>query len=150
MRKPVRIDFVLHERAGNGLIPIDEVNFGSLLARLGDRKYSHMLRVEYRRAQEIELVVGLVVAGAGMFAASYLKTLGEEFAKWTVEELKRRRKLGHARIEAGRSRVVVSRSRDKRAAVATASLFAAAAKRKGTIEIVFEERGMSASSRGAA
>jgi hypothetical protein len=134
------IELMLHERAGDAVVPIDDVNFGSLLGNLGGRDYSHVLSVEYRRTQEIELIATLLVAGATAVTASYLKTLGEEFAKWTVEELKRRKNLRNARIEAGRKRILVSRNGEKKAARAIADLFAEMAKRKGSIEIVFEGR----------
>ena len=134
------MDFALHERAGKSIRPIDDVDFGSLLGRLGGRVHSHVLSVEYRRTQEIELLAAVVVAGATAFALSYMKTLGAEFAKWTVEELKRRKDLRHARIEGPRKRVVVTRSGEKKAAGAIAALFAATVKRGSKLEIVFEAR----------
>jgi hypothetical protein len=140
MRTRSTLDFALYERAGSTVFPIDDVDFGSLLGSLGAREHSHVLSVEYRRTQEIELIAAVFVAGATVFAASYMKTLGAEFAKWTVEELKRRRNLRHAQIKAGRSSVLVSRNGEKKAAEAIATLFAGAAKRKGRIEIVFERR----------
>ena len=68
-------------------VDIDDVHFGLLLGRLGSRRHSGAIRVEFRRTQEIELILGIVLTGAGVLATSYLKTLGSEFAKWTVDEL---------------------------------------------------------------
>ena len=138
MKRGSRLDFALYERAGESPVPIDDVDFGSLLGSLGGRTHSHVLSVEYRRTQEIELLAAVVVFGATAFALSYLKTLGAEFAKWTVEELKRRGTLRRARIEGARKRVVVTRSRQRKAAEDLAALFTVGVKRGSRIEIVFE------------
>ena len=140
MPKTKRFNLVLHEQQQSGPWDIDDVQFGRLLGRFGSRDHSESIRVEFRRTQEIELVIAIILTGAGVIATSYLKTLGSELAKWTVEELKRRRELRNAELKAGKNTVSITRRGVGSSAEESTALLGKAIRREQQLELVFNRR----------
>ena len=140
MPKAKRLNLVLHEQQKSGPWDIDDVDFGLLLGRLGSRDHSGAVRVEFRRTQEIELILAVVLTGAGVLATSYLKTLGSELAKWTVDELKRRLELRNAELKAGKKTVTISRRGVGSSAKEATALLRNAISREVQLELVFNRR----------
>ena len=140
MPKAKRLNLVLHEQQKSGPWHIDDVHFGLLLGCLGSRDHSGAIRVEFRRTQEIELILGIVLTGAGVLATSYLKTLGTELAKWTVDELKRRRELRNAELTAGKKTVSISRRGVRSSAEQATALLRNAISWEEPLELVFNRR----------
>ena len=125
---------------------VTEVEVGSLLNQLTEEPFyfanvgeDGSIKVEVQRTHEWEIVIGVALAGSGMFVKGALTELGKRFGGWLADRIA---KLGTQQVPEvrcpGAATVVVNPSALNEASTAITHLIAEAAQKRARVLLIVE------------